>query len=524
MIARCVVLLGIAAGALFSGTLSQAAEITPQSVTAALPRLEGLITDAMARTGVPGVAVAVVVGTEVVYLKGFGLRKVGEDAKVDPDTIFQIASMSKPFTSTAIASVVGTPLSGGGTFDWDSRIADLDSGFRLADPWVTSQLTIRDLLSHRSGMPDHAGDLLEDLGYSREEILYRLRLLPPSSSLRSHYAYTNFLLTEAGVATANALDTTWRDLIRTRVFEPLGMSRTSARFGDFIAEPNRAALHMMDEGTATARYQRNPQAQAPAGGVTSSARDLAKWLQLQLNQGRFEGRQIVDAAALAETHRPQIISGTSHDSGRASFYGLGWNISYEPHGQASLSHSGAFFVGGRTIVSMLPDSNVGIVVLANAFPTGLPEAISRSFFDILIEGAPSRDWLPLFEGLFEAMAQVENDVDFSKAPPDPTAGLPASAYVGLYENAYFGPLEIARKAGGLTLKFGKGLDPFALTHFDRDVFQFECDGRGDHSGVMVGVSFKSEDGSRASAVTLDFFDENDNGTWSRQTGAEGNGG
>ena len=513
MIARGLITAALALGACLSSSLVRAADMDADSVKEGLSRLDHLVETAMASTGVPGVAVAVVVGTEVVYLKGFGVREAGEDARVDPDTVFQVASVSKPFASTAIAALVGA-----GTVDWDSRIADLDPGFSLMEPWVSSQITIRDLLSHRSGMPAHAGDLLEDIGYDRTEILYRLRFLKPSSSFRSHYAYTNFLFTEAGVAAAGAADTTYEDLIASRVFRPLGMTSSSARNADYMAAPNRARIHYLENGHATARYDRNPDAQAPAGGVSSSARDMAKWLTLLVNEGRFEGRQIVEPQALAETFRPQIASGTSHEDGRAEFYGLGWIVDYGANGLIRLSHSGAFFTGARSQVTILPGRKIGLVVLANAFPTGLPEAVTNSFFDILLQGQPSRDWLPLFEGVFRQMLEADGGIDVSKPPVSTAPGLPAAAYAGRYTNRYFGDLEIADENGGLTVRLGKGMGPFNLAHRDRDTFSFTFLTRGDDGEKTVGATFTVPDGMAASSVTLDFLDAYGTGTFQRIEG------
>ena len=510
MIKKTMTAIGIAVAAMLPCATVHAADITADSVKAALPRLEEIVNDAMEQTEVPGVAVAVVVGEEVVYLKGFGVRKVGEDAAVDPDTVFQIASVSKPLATTAIASVVGT-----GEVNWDSRIADLDPAFQLMEPWVTNQVAIRDLLSHRSGMPDHAGDLLEDLGYDREEIFYRLRFLKPSSSFRSRYAYTNFPFSEAGVATAKTLNTTWEDLIVARVFEPLGMTASSARHADYLAAENRAAIHAIENGEARARYDRDPDGQAPAGGVSSSARDLSKWLTLLINRGSFEGRQIIDGDALGETFRPQITSGTSHEDGRAEFYGLGWIVNYDTNGLIRLSHSGAFFTGARSVVSFLPGEEVGIIVLANAFPTGLPEAVTNSFFDILLQGEPRREWLPLFEGLFQQMLDAEAGYDFSTPPDTGSPGLSALAYAGQYANAYFGDLQIVEDSGGLAIRLGNGLGPFPLTHWDRDVFKFTFLTHGDDGERTVGVTFTVPDGTRASAVTLDFLDAHETGTFVR---------
>jgi CubicO group peptidase (beta-lactamase class C family) len=488
------------------GTAAHAAEITPDSVRAALPKLDAIVAEVLDKTAVPGIAVGVVVGDEVVYLKGYGVREAGTELAVDADTIFQIASVSKPFASTAVAAVVGD-----GGITWDSRIADLDPAFRMMDPWVTSEVTLRDAFSHRTGMPGQAGDLLEDLGYGRDEILRRFRYLEPTGLFRATYAYTNFMLTAAAVAAAKSAGSTWEDLITARVFEPLGMTRTSPREADFYAADNRAVIHVIADGVATPRYQRRPDAQSPAGGMSSTVHDMANWMVLQLNDGRFEGEQVVDAAALATTHEPQIVKGRTRD-GRASFYGLGYNVEYGADGLVRVSHAGAFFTGVRTDVTLLPGEKLGIVVLANAFPTGAPEVITNAFLDTLHLGAPSQDYLALYEPIFAGMLVTPD----YPAPADPVAALPAAAYAGLYTNAYYGDAEVKEdEAGALVLMLGPDKRPFALRHLDRDAFTFEFVGLGDEGTHEVLASFASADGRGADSLTIDVLDAHGQGTFTR---------
>jgi len=489
--------------AVFSGAAS-AADITVDTVKAALPRLDAIVEDALRRTGVPGVAVAVVLGDEILYLKGYGVRLAGETDPVDADTIFQLASVSKPLASTAIASVVGT-----GEVTWDSKIADIDPDFRLHDAWPTSQVTIRDMFSHRTGLPKQAGDLLEDLGYDRDEILQRLRYLEPVSSFRSTYAYTNFLLTEAAVATARAAGRTWEELIKERVFIPLGMTRTSPNAADFYGDANRATLHVIEQGSATPRFKRNPDAQSPAGGVSSTVRDLANWLILQLNDGKFGGRQIIDSTALAETHRPQIVRGDFQ--GRPVFYGLGWNVDYTVGGEVRVGHAGAFFTGARTQVMLIPEHKLGIVVLTNAFPSGVPEAVTYGFLDIVLRGEPAEDYLPTFEKIF-ALASTPPIYD---APPSASPALPVSAYAGRYSNAYYGDAEVIDEGGRLTLLLGPGRRSFPLDHLDRDTFLFDFTGLGDEGQHQARISFFSADGATADALTIDFLNASGQGTFTR---------
>jgi CubicO group peptidase (beta-lactamase class C family) len=482
----------------------------------ALEQLDGLAEQAMNRTKVPGIALAVVSRDELVYLKGFGLCEVGKPELVDPDTVFQLASVSKPIATTVIAALVGD-----GLVAWDDPIVRHDPEFQMYDPWVTREVTLRDMLAHRSGLPDHAGDLLEDIGYDRQAILYRLRYEKPGYSFRAHFAYTNFGFTEAAVAAAKASGRSWEDLSAERLYRPLGMTSTSSRYADFAASANRAHGHVLADGEWVAKYTRDPDAQSPAGGVSSSIRDMAQWLRLQLARGRFAGKGILGAAALDETHIPQIVRVPPHDPqvGHAGFCGLGWNIDYDAAGRVHWSHSGGFELGAATSVNLLPGEDLGIVALTNAQPIGVPEAVSRSFLDLILTGKVERDWFDRYRRLFAATLAPDYPVlDYSRAPVEPSPALPAAAYIGDYRNEYYGTAEIAEAAGGdggLVLRLGPRPTPYPLKNFDRDVFGYEPPGE-NAAGPAAVVFTVGRDG-KATAMTLANLDKNGQGTFRRTT-------
>ncbi|WP_406699329.1 serine hydrolase [Singulisphaera sp. Ch08] len=489
-----------------------AADVTPQSVKGVLLELDRLVEQTLKRTGVPGMAIAVVCQDQVIHLKGFGVREVGKEARVDTDTVFQLASLSKPMASTVLAVLVGE-----GLIDWDDRVIDHDPGFRLANPFVTREVTLRDLLCHRSGLPDHAGDLLEDLGYERAEVLRRLRFVKPENRFRSQFAYTNFGYTEAGVAGARAAGTAWEDLAADKLLRPLGMKSSSFRFADYAAAENQARLHVRVGGEWFARYTRQPDAQSPAGGASSSVRDLARWLRLHLAGGQFEGKQVIAAKALAETHRPQIISHPPEDSAtdRAGFYGLGWNVNYQADGRVRLGHSGAFDLGAATAVTLLPAERLGIVVLTNAAPIGVPEAISASFLDLVLKGKIENDWLEVFRPTFVAIAKPAYGTvtDDTKPPVPKLPPLPSETYLGTYRNDYFGNLEVVEQDGALFLRIGPKRHSFALRHRDRDVFVYQPEG--EMAGGPSGVTFWVGPGRKAARVVVENLDIQGQGTFTR---------
>ena len=206
----------------------------------------------------PGIAIVVVHRDRVIFKKGYGVREVGQPEPIDADTVFQLASVSKPITATVLAALVGE-----GRIGWDDRVIDRDPGFRMYDPFVTRELRLRDLLCHRSGLPDHGGDWLEDLGFNRQEILHRLRFQPPASSFRAEYAYTNFGFSEAAYAASRSLGDSWENVAVRKLFAPLGMKSTSYRFADYSAAANRARLHVESTANGSPNTRGSPMPRPP---------------------------------------------------------------------------------------------------------------------------------------------------------------------------------------------------------------------------------------------------------------------
>jgi CubicO group peptidase (beta-lactamase class C family) len=377
-------MLGLVASMACTGAGAETA--TKDKVLAAIPKLEKLAQAAVANGGVPGLAIAIVYQDEVVYLGGFGVREVGKPDPVDTDTVFQLASFSKPISSTIVAALVTDRV-----VSWDSRIADLDPSFKLHDAYPTEQVTVTDLFNHRSGLSGNAGNDLEDLGFDRATILSRLHYLKPTSSFRAGYAYSNFGLTEGAVAAAKPTGKSWEEVSEEKLYKPLGMSSTSSRYADFLTHENRAELHVPVDGKWTALVKRDPDPQAPAGGMSSNARDVAQWMRLELGNGKYNGVQLIKEEAIAPTHEPLFNRGENPVTGSPSFYGRGWNIDFGRYGTV-WGHAGAFSQGARTLVELLPSEQLGIVVLANAFPTGVPEGLADTFFDLVFKGAPTGDW------------------------------------------------------------------------------------------------------------------------------------
>jgi CubicO group peptidase (beta-lactamase class C family) len=485
-------------------------QLTLEQVKAATTELEKLTEEEMRARGIPGIAIAVVFKDDVVFAKGFGVREVGKENPVDTDTVFQLASVSKPIGSTVVAALVGE-----GLLSWDSRISDLDPGFEMHDAWVTREITVRDFFCHRSGLPDHTGDLLEDLGYAREEVLKRLRYQKPDTSFRSAYAYTNFGLTEAAVAAARAAGKEWEEVSEEKLYRPLGMTSTSSRYEDFFARENRALGHVEINGKWVQKYQRDPDAQSPAGGVSSSVNDMAKWMRLQLAGGKFDGKEIVKEEALAQTHHPYMLTGFSPLNGLPAFYGLGWNVNYDEEGRLRLSHSGGFDLGAATNVSLVPAEDLGIVVLTNTNPLGVAEGLANTFLDYALHGKPTQDWLEIFKQAFSQMLQAEKSHigDYTKPLASPAPPAANAAYLGSYSNDYFGEISVIEKDGGLAIAQGPKGMTFPMKHWDRDTFTYET--QAESAVGTAGITFTMAPDGKARQVSVENLNIDGEGIFDR---------
>jgi CubicO group peptidase (beta-lactamase class C family) len=470
-----------------------AVEVPPGQIETAVGKLDALVADVMARSGVPGISVAVVHGDEIVYSKGFGVRRVGSPAPVDANTVFQLASISKPLGSSVVARVAERR-----GFSWDDPVAKHLPGFRLSNPFVSRRVTIADLYSHRSGLPDHAGDLLEDLGYGRNQVLRRLRFYD-LAPFRATYAYTNFGMTAAAEAAARAAGRNWAALSRQLIYRPLGMASTSSRFADYRARENRADLHVRQGSRWQARYLRNADAQSPAGGASSSALDMARWMRMILANGRAGGSQILRPDSVLNLRTPRILSSPPPTAeSRSGFYALGMNVGDDSTGRVRLSHSGAFALGAATSMMMVPAERLGIIALTNGQPTGAPEAIAATFLDYALLGRTERDWYPAYNGLMEAMLQPTGRLVGRERPRGTRPTHPLRHYAGTYRNRLYGPARVVARRGHLILRLGPKPLSFRLTHWRGNTFAYHP--VGENAAGLAAIDFRFR--RRNSVVTL----------------------
>ena len=490
-----------------SPPLEPATALPDNAVEDAVGKLDGIADELMKKSGIPGMAVAVVHGGKTIYAKGFGVKDVRKggapENAVDADTVFQLASVSKSLSSTVVANQVGQ-----GRIAWDTPVAEKLPWFALADPVVTKMVTVGDMFAHRSGLPDHAGDLLEDLGYDRRYVLEHLRELP-LDQFRTSYAYTNFGLTAGAEAVAVNAGKAWEDLSQEVLYGPLGMTSTSSNFSDYEARPDRAVGHIHLDDAYQPLFVRDAQPESPAGGASSSVNDMSKWLAMMLADGNFQGQQIVDPKALLPALTPQSVSNPpAEPAARPGFYGYGFNVGTTSDARVQFSHSGAFDLGAGTNFVIIPSADVAIVALTNATPSGVPEALTAQFADLVQFGEPREDWYKLYGDAFGAMEQPVGSLVGQTPPATPAPAPPPTALVGTYDNDYWGPARVAEAGGKLTLALGPR-DVFDLTHWDGNVFTFTPTGENAFPGTISKATF---DGDK---LTLEFYDEEKLGTFSR---------
>lgn len=507
----CVLVSTLGTGAPGAWAKSAHDPIPAEQIEAAVDQIDGLVETVMAETGVPGLAVAVVHQGKTLFAQGYGVRESGKSEPVDVDTVFQLASLSKSISASVVAHQVGK-----GVVSWDDPVQQYLPWFQLQDPWVSEQVSIGDLFAHRSGLPDHAGDDLEDLGFDRQYILEHLKDLP-LSAFRNTYAYTNFGLTAGAEAVAVASGMDWASLAENTIYVPLGMASTSSRFDDYRAQGNRAVGHAIIDGEFKPALQRMPDPQSPAGGVSASIADFSRWMIMLLSQGRFEDRVIIDESALTPALTPEIIS--QHPATpveRASFYGYGVNVAIQPTGRTMLSHSGAFALGASTSYMLLPSQELGIAVFTNAAPVGAAESVTAQFMDLVQYGAVQREWLAGYQQLFAPVTAPFGELVGQQRPVNPAHSVDLESLEGVYNNVYFGPARIEQGDESLILTLGPDERTFEAKHWAGDVFYFPAFTENMPSGSLSSLTFDISDDGLAESLTVEFLNEYGLAVFNRQ--------
>ncbi|MFN4258023.1 MAG: serine hydrolase [Gemmataceae bacterium] len=461
------------------------------------PAIDELIDEALQAWEVPGVAVAIVGDNRVLYVKGRGVKDSHTRQAVTPDTIFPLASCTKAFTTTLLAQLVDD-----GVLDWDDPVRQHLPWFHLADPLADANVTMRDLVTHRTGVASH-DFLWYRAPWPPAEVVRKMAWLRPSKSFRSTFIYQSTMFTAAGLALGATTKSSWQAQVQQRLLTPLAMKRTYLTTPEALRAGDHATPHRRD---ADGQVQAIPwyviEHPEPAGSLHSCARDMTKWLQLQLGNGRLGDKRLVSAVQLAETRTPQIplrLTGVHRafnpDTLQMS-YGMGWIIQ-DYRGQLMVSHAGAID-GFRAHVTLLPQANLGIVLLSNLHQSQMNLALSNTLVDHLL-GLPYKDWHTSFravERTVQAEADKRKQTLVQARRPDLKPALPLSAYVGSYVEPAYGHGKVTLENDRLVWQWSSFRCP--LDHHRQDAFFLSEEHLGDHL-----ISFQIEDGAVKSLTFLD---------------------
>jgi len=386
---------------------------------------------------VPAFAIAVVKDDSLVFAKGYGVLETGKDRRADEHTRFAIGSTTKAMTSAALAMLVDE-----GKLRWDDRVTRFIPELQLADPWVTRELTIRDLLTHRSGL---AGtDLFWAAGwtYSQSEIIRRLRYVQPTTSFRSEWQYQNVMYSLSGTIVERASGQPWEAFLRARIFVPLGMTETEPLVSSIVGKPNVAVPHALINDSVKVVPIRSTDAVASAGSVWSSVSDMSKWMRFVLDSGRVGSKRLISVANFRELITPQITAPMEEypalSLAKPDFfsYGLGWFIQ-DYRGQQVWMHTGSIN-GMCAIIGLEPNQRIGVYILENLDHAELRHALMYSAFD-LYNGAAKRDWSAEVKTLFN---RPRPTAAAAQSRPTGPASLPLERYAGTYTDSAYGDVRV----------------------------------------------------------------------------------
>jgi CubicO group peptidase (beta-lactamase class C family) len=468
---------------------------------------EVLIVNAMAAFEQPGLGVAIVKDGKVVKAKGYGVRKLGAPALVDEATLFSVASNSKAYTALSLALLVEE-----GKVGWDEPVVKYLPEFAMHDPYVTANMTVRDLLVHRSGLALGQGDLMiwPSTTHTTAELIKGLRYLKPARGFRSGYAYDNVLYVVAGEVVARVSGMRWEDFVVARIFAPLGMSDSVPSFERLAGKSNVASPHarvsgpVRGVGPLSAIKSDDFRNASPAAGLQVSARDAAKWLQVQLARGALPGGgRLFKEATSAEMWKGQTIVAestgpTAEDPNRpfVDLYALGWRVA-DFRGRKLISHTGAVS-GQLSVTCLLPTENFGFSVWSNAEEGGLLRTLRYGLLDVALGRSPE-EWLTTSLARRDKQRQ-ENTVALPTRPEPPKApGLALKAYAGVYRDPWYGTVTIREAKGKLSLSFDKSIGMSgALEPWDGEVFKTRFTDRNIEDAL---VTFET-DGTRVTRMTM----------------------
>ncbi len=484
--------------------LASALALVPHAAraqTGALAGLDAYIASAMRDWQVPGLAIAVVKADSVIFARGYGVRELGKPGAVDENTLFNIASTSKAFTVAALGMLVDE-----GKLSWDDPVIRHLPEFSLQDPWVTREVRVRDLLTHRVGVA--RDDNLWIAGaYTREQIIRHFRYLPQVRGFRAGYGYNNLMFIAAGEVVGRVSGVGWDDFVQRRIFTPLGMTRTTSRMAVVEKTHDVSGSHAKIDGRVQAVPRRDYDDIGGAGAIWSSVRDMAQWVRMQLGDGVYGGKRLLSDSVIAEMRTPQVFIPMDSVDRRLfperhlNAYGLAWDVQ-EYRGRVLIDHSG-WLNNTRTQVGFIPSEGIGVVAIANVDASELQHALMFRVLDALLGEKPT-DWsgriLEVARREEERAAQRLKELEASRLKGT-SPSLPLDAYAGTYLSDLWGEMTVSREGDGLVLRYTSDFVA-DLEHWHHDIFRARWRTAGDGSSF---VTFVLDERGRITGMTVEDF-------------------
>lgn len=421
----------------------------------------------------PGLSIVVVQEGRVLLSKGYGVREIGKDTRVDADTLFGAMSTTKAMTAVTMGLLVDE-----GKVSWDDKVTKHLPDFRLADAYVTAELKVRDLFTHNAGVGNTDFLWTWTPEMPAADVVRRMQHAKPAYSLRGGYTYQNVMYLVAGQVIEKASGMPWERFVTERLFAPLGMKNTFANYETSRQYQNRSIAHYEIAGKITVIPETTADPIAPAGAVWSTSNDIGKWVDFMLGNGVVNGRQLLKPATFQAILRPQIIVPPGQFYPTVALtkphwttYGFGW-FQHDYRGEMVAFHTGS--LGGRTaIIGLIPDKKLGVYIFGNLDHAEVRHALMYKVFDLLAFDDNSRDWSKetkaLYDGL-KANSARQSAEAASRRKPELKPTLPLSAYAGKYSDPFYGSMDVEMADGSLRLVVNKDLTA-NLSHWQQDSFQ-----------------------------------------------------
>jgi CubicO group peptidase (beta-lactamase class C family) len=440
-----------------------------------LKKLDNYYANMVDEWDVPGVSIGIVKDGKIIFKGNYGVKEIGKDEKPDENTLYAIASNSKGFTSTIIGMLVQE-----GKLDWDDKVKKHLPYFELYDSWVSNEITIRDLLCHRVGLKTYSGDIIwYKAELTSEEIIKRLKYLPCAYDFRSGYGYSNVMFITAGEIIKKVTDKSWNENVQERIFNPLGMGRTIASPDDLKIKGNHATPHALSDNINTPVPWVSWEEIGALGGIISSVSDLSKWMIFNLNNGIWDD----DTLLIPETrnmlwtpHNNFIVDHTKANDFNMHFssYGLGWRLS-DYHGRLLVNHGGGYD-GMSSFTALVPDENLGIIILTNGMRSPI-RAAAYYALDMFL-GIEPKDWsrerLVRYDSLKELDTRISDIKKSRVLGTNPST--PIENYTGIYKSDIYGKIDIILEENQLKLVFEHSRDLSArLDHWHYNVWEIIWD-------------------------------------------------